>query len=108
MCYTQFEFCRYMEELKEENEKAYNWLTAIDKDKWARSAFSSRSKCDLVVNNVSESFNKYIRLAREKPVITMLETIRKQLMRRLQKKKREDGFYLYPFLGTLNLVTKFY
>src|SRR3954467_8750924 len=93
MSFTQFEFAQYMELIREESEDAYKWLAAIGPEKWSRSAFSTTSKCDLVVNNVSESFNKYIRQAREKPVITMLETIRKQLMRRLQKKKEKMNAY---------------
>lgn len=63
---------------------------------WFRSGFSSKLKCDLVIDNVPESFNKYLRQAKEKPVITMLETIRKQLMRRLQKKKEKMSAYEDP------------
>src|SRR5437588_2187687 len=48
---------------------------------------------DLVEINIYESFNKYIRQAMEKPVITMLEMIRKMLMRRLQNKRESMEGY---------------
>lgn len=54
---------------------------------WARSYFSTIAKCDMVSNNISESFNQYIKDARDKPIITMIEMIRQQLMTNFQEKK---------------------
>ena len=52
-----------------------------------RSHFNTDSKCDLLCNNICEAFNKYILEVRDKPIIIMLEMIRRQLMVRLQHKK---------------------
>lgn len=46
-------------------------------------------KSDLLVNNMSESFNAYLLEAQDKPIITMIEIIRRKLMRRYQLKR--DG-----------------
>jgi hypothetical protein len=52
---------------------------------WSRSKFSTNPKSsDLIVNNLSECFNSYILVARDKPILTMLDTIRRKLMRRFQ------------------------
>ncbi|XP_073138161.1 uncharacterized protein [Henckelia pumila] len=68
-------------------ETACKWLKKIPAVHWARSHFSSGCLCDVVVNNLSESFNSYIMEARDKPIITMLECIRNKLMKRIQLRK---------------------
>src|SRR4051812_11479923 len=42
------------------------------KGKWCKHAFPFFSKCDVLMNNLSESFNTTILLQRDKPIITML------------------------------------
>ncbi|KAM0839638.1 hypothetical protein ACQ4PT_060185 [Festuca glaucescens] len=54
-----------MEEMKLLNKEAYDWL-----------------KCDILLNNNCEVFNKYILEARELPVLTMIDRINQQLMTR--------------------------
>ncbi|XP_047159356.1 uncharacterized protein LOC124829828 [Vigna umbellata] len=49
---------------------------------WSRSRFTTQAVCDSLDNNISEAFNSVIVLAREKPIITMLEEIRLYLMKR--------------------------
>ncbi|KAI8552256.1 hypothetical protein RHMOL_Rhmol06G0252600 [Rhododendron molle] len=66
---------------------AYEWLMRESPSVWCRSMFSPRAKSDMLANNVSESFNHYIRQARDKPIITMLEMIRRQLMSRYEEKR---------------------
>ncbi|KAH1089712.1 hypothetical protein J1N35_016969 [Gossypium stocksii] len=50
----------------------------------------------MLVNNLSESFNKMILEARGKPILTMMETIRTKIMLLIVKKKEEadkwEGF----------------
>ena len=48
--------------IKEANPDAYNWLEAIPKTKWCKHAFPFFSKCDVLMNNLSESFNATILL----------------------------------------------
>lgn len=63
------------------------YLSELGKEQWTRSHFSSHSKCDLLCNNICESWNKYVMEARDKPIITMLEMIRRLVMCRLQSKR---------------------
>ncbi|CAH9123613.1 unnamed protein product [Cuscuta epithymum] len=50
---------------------------------WCMAYFSSQSKCWMVDNNIIESFNAWIREARAKPIVSMLEVIRLKAMKRL-------------------------
>jgi hypothetical protein len=47
---------------------------------WARHAVDTNCKTDLVVNNLSEVFNRYILDVRKKPIGTMVEGIKNKLM----------------------------
>jgi len=49
---------------------------------WVRAYFSEFPKCDILLNNNCEVFNKYILEARELPILSMLERIKTQLMTR--------------------------
>ena len=82
-----------LEELDLKN-KPHLWMKRENHACWARSHFSTRAKCDILVNNMSESFNSYIMEARDKPIITMLEYIRRKFMNRIQIKKQ--GMEKYP------------
>ena len=53
-------------------------------------------KCDMLLNNLFESFNKYILKAMEKPILTQMETIRTKLMQRLAMKSVATEKYLGP------------
>ena len=87
--YTKHECIAHMEELKKHNEAAYNYLVKIDPSGWSRAYFNEYLSCDLLVNNICECFNSYIIKARDKPILTMLEMIRKKLLRRYQAKRDE-------------------
>ncbi|GMY34089.1 hypothetical protein FCV25MIE_29331 [Fagus crenata] len=73
-----------MAELKKLSPPAYDYLSKISIVTWSRSKFSINPKSDLIVNNLLECFNSYILDARDKPILTMLDTIRRKLMRRFQ------------------------
>ncbi|KAL3522552.1 hypothetical protein ACH5RR_015386 [Cinchona calisaya] len=85
--YLPAQWSRKMCELQAVEVDAYNWLSAVPAHLWARNMFNPRSKCDLLSNNISESFNQYISSARDKPILTMFESIRKMIMCRYQEKK---------------------
>jgi hypothetical protein len=76
-----------MEELKHMSEDAYDYVAKIDPCTWCRAYFHTYSKCDMLFNNPCESWNAYIVKLRDKPILTMLEGIRKKLMRRYQVKR---------------------
>lgn len=43
---------------------------------WSNACFRNSSKCDIFLNNMSESFNKSNIDAMDKPIITMVEAIK--------------------------------
>jgi hypothetical protein len=61
---------------------AFEYLHKIDPSAWSRAWFIEDTKSDLLQNNICECFNSYILKARVKPILTMLEMIRRKLMRR--------------------------
>ncbi|XP_037424460.1 uncharacterized protein LOC119289171 [Triticum dicoccoides] len=74
-----------MAALKAQSEDAWKWLKNIEISAWARYAMDHTCKTDLVVNNLSEVFNKMILDVRAKPIRTMFEGIRtKQMIKRQQ------------------------
>ncbi|KAL4377378.1 hypothetical protein GQ457_02G020060 [Hibiscus cannabinus] len=83
------EFEVALPEMKALSPKAHEWLVGKDPRNWSKSHFSCNSKCDMLLNNLCESFNNFILDARDKPIITMLEIIRTKIMQRIAKKKVE-------------------
>jgi hypothetical protein len=69
-----------MDALKKECPQAHHWMMQIPVEAWARHAFDTTCKTDLVVNNLSEVFNKMILDVRNKPIRTMLDGIKDKLM----------------------------
>ncbi|XP_047058028.1 uncharacterized protein LOC124664589 [Lolium rigidum] len=76
-----------MENLKAESEEAWTWLSKIPVHTWARHAFDTNCKTDLVVNNLSDVFNRYILDVRKKPIRTMIEGIKNKQMTRHHDKR---------------------
>nr|XP_023915130.1 uncharacterized protein LOC112026669 [Quercus suber] len=67
------EFKRRMQEMKDLDVKAWEYLADINLAQWSKSHFSSRALCGCLANNLSESFNTMILEARDKPILAMLE-----------------------------------
>ncbi|XP_014499554.1 uncharacterized protein LOC106760657 [Vigna radiata var. radiata] len=82
-----------MGELKTINSDAYDWLMAIPTKCWCKHAFSAYPRCDELINNLSESFNSTILLARDKPIITMMEWIRSYIMSRFATLREKSNTY---------------
>ncbi|XP_012851412.1 PREDICTED: uncharacterized protein LOC105971112 [Erythranthe guttata] len=76
-----------MDEIKAISKEAYEWLKNISPQLWCKHMMSGRSKCDLLCNNLCESFNNYIKEARDMPILTMLEALRRQFMCRIHTKR---------------------
>lgn len=53
-------FNRRMLELKEDDVKAHEWLLKKDLREWSKSHFRVNVKCDILLNNLCESFNSVI------------------------------------------------
>ncbi|XP_062080604.1 uncharacterized protein LOC133785374 [Humulus lupulus] len=84
---TKEEFVKCMKAIKDVNESAYNWLMAKNTSEWTISYFDDSVKCDMVLNNMCESFNSAILEAKDKDVVMLLEKIRFWLMVRFCKKR---------------------
>ncbi|XP_062230269.1 uncharacterized protein LOC133927973 [Phragmites australis] len=99
-----------MDEIKE-NPRAWKWLSDIDSKHWSRHKFSTNAKTDLVVNNISESYNAWILEAREEPMCTMMEHNRTKLMESISIKRdgaERDTWVIPPnYKKRLELEKKF-
>ncbi|GJT40318.1 mutator type transposase [Tanacetum coccineum] len=80
-------FEKNMQELKDFNKKAYEWLKKIPAEHWSRAYFSGRAHCDLLINNICEVFNRQLLEARDSPIINALEHVREYLMKRIVVQK---------------------
>jgi len=86
---TIMEWNNNMEHMKTLNKDAYDWLEKMPPNTWVKAFFSEYPKCDLLLNNTCEVFNKYILEARELPILSMFEKIKCQLMTRIVNKQNE-------------------
>ncbi|KAL0454314.1 UNVERIFIED_CONTAM: hypothetical protein Slati_0770600 [Sesamum latifolium] len=84
---TVIEFKKSMQEMKGISQAAVDWFNDKPPTQWSRSHFSELPICDMLLNNVCETFNACILNAREKSILTMLEWIREYLMRRMQENR---------------------
>ena len=76
-----------MRRINPRGEEAFKYMENIPYCCWARHAFSTKSKCDQIENNNSESWNDVILESREKPIIGLFEHLRRILMRRNQERR---------------------
>ena len=109
--YTKDVFDQGMEEMKAQCLQAWEWLSKIPVHTWARWAFDTNCKTDLVNNNLSECFNKYILDVRNKPIVTMLVGIYdKQMVRHDGKRAggRKAGWDITPHYAERLEINKKY
>ncbi|KAL0431476.1 UNVERIFIED_CONTAM: hypothetical protein Sradi_0773600 [Sesamum radiatum] len=88
---TPGEFNMRMDEMKQLDSAAFDWFLDKPPHEWSKSHFIDVSKCDMLLNNVCESFNANILDARDKPILTMLEWVREYLMKRLLENRDKAG-----------------
>ncbi|KAI9186441.1 hypothetical protein LWI28_017278 [Acer negundo] len=72
--------------LGEDSMEAVSCLMKEPCEKWARHAFDCDIKLDHITNNMSEYFNNWIKDERDKPILTLLEHLRKKVMVRFSDK----------------------
>ncbi|XP_057523892.1 uncharacterized protein LOC130803708 [Amaranthus tricolor] len=85
--YNKNHFDREMNVIKNISIDAYAYLAAIPAKHWARHAFCSRSKSGMLLNNICEAFNNVLVEARAKPIISLMEWIRRYVMQRSAAKR---------------------
>lgn len=78
--YTAGDFKMWSDKLKDYNPGTYATLQVTKPETWSRAYFKLGTLCNDNLNNLSESFNRTIREARRKPLLEMLEAIRRQCM----------------------------
>uniref|UniRef100_A0A0D3DMH5 MULE transposase domain-containing protein n=1 Tax=Brassica oleracea var. oleracea TaxID=109376 RepID=A0A0D3DMH5_BRAOL len=84
--YTEGEYKEKMHLVEAYDVVAHNELLKTDPERWCRAFFNVESHCPDVHNNLSESFNRTIKMARAKPMINMLEDIRRQAMKKISRR----------------------
>ncbi|XP_059428510.1 uncharacterized protein LOC132162269 [Corylus avellana] len=82
-----YAFDHHMRNIMSMEKGAHDYLSGVPKASWSRHAFNCQTKSDMLLNNLVESFNAWIKEARIKPILTMLEEIRLQIMARFQQKR---------------------
>ncbi|KAI5324114.1 hypothetical protein L3X38_033187 [Prunus dulcis] len=85
-----------MEKMKEENLEAWKWLVQRPPKNWTLSHFHPRYKCDLLLNDLCESFNAAIIDARNNSILTCLESIRMYVMLRMANRRATYGKWKHP------------
>lgn len=114
MAYSTPRFEAQMELIKAEEPDAYEWLIAKEPQHWARCNFRTGPKCEILLNNLCESFNgtRAVLMARQKPILSLLERIRMYILQRFskqrvagQKWKGEIGPRIYKILETNKVLS---
>ncbi|GKU94563.1 hypothetical protein SLEP1_g8036 [Rubroshorea leprosula] len=72
--------------LKKLSEATWTDLQRYDPKKWCRAFFDEEPCCDVVDNNMCESFNFWVMEARYLAIISMVDTLRSQVMERIGEK----------------------
>ncbi|XP_050210068.1 uncharacterized protein LOC126660546 [Mercurialis annua] len=85
------EFIDNLKKIGETSKKAAEDLVWYPPHNWSRAFFSNRSKSMMVDNNITECFNSWIKEARYKPIVSMLEDIRIKVMERIASKKSQSS-----------------
>ncbi|XP_015939942.1 uncharacterized protein LOC107465478 [Arachis duranensis] len=88
-----------MDRLKEVNKECYDKLAALDLKVWTKSHFTSYAKSDMLMNNISDTFNGRILEARNKPILTIFEWIRCYWMGRFAEKKKKGAKFMGKILS---------
>ncbi|XP_056688012.1 uncharacterized protein [Spinacia oleracea] len=86
------------------SEDAHEYLANIPTQHWSRHAFSPNCKSNMLLNNMCETFNAVIKEAREKPILTQMEWLRRYMMKRSNDKweatKKMEG-NLVPYVKSV-------
>lgn len=81
------DFDRAMAKLNDRDIAVYEWLVQRPHAHYSRYHFSTHANSDILLNNLSESFNSLILRARNKPIVSMLETIKLILMKMIHMRR---------------------
>ncbi|XP_019238510.1 PREDICTED: uncharacterized protein LOC109218586 [Nicotiana attenuata] len=100
---------KFKEELEAMNKLGYKIcedLLKYDKEYWCRAYFREDSKCDVIENNMCETFNSWIVGPRHKSVITMLEEIRHKIMKRTTEMRKFAETWVIDIASMARIILK--
>ncbi|XP_060669136.1 uncharacterized protein LOC132800145 [Ziziphus jujuba] len=83
-----------MEGIKAVNLDAYTWLKDIPVDSWSKHVFGIDIKVDHVTNNLTESFNSQVDSIRNKPILQLVESLRRKVMKKFSKREQKAKDWL--------------
>lgn len=87
-----------MASIKFLDEDAHKDLNDIPVERWSRHVFSTTSESNMLLNNMCERFNVVLKGARDKPIMTCMEWIRRYVMKRCFEKwemtNKEKGRFM--------------
>ena len=86
---TKVGFEANMALIKEMDPEAEAWLRRSNPETWSLHGFKHYAKSDMLLNNACESFNSCILEARELPILSMCEWIRRKLMKMFINKRKK-------------------
>ena len=95
-----------MNQIKNISVQAYEYLAAIPAKHWSRHAFPIRSKSGMLLNNCCESFNNVLVEARGKPIISLMEWIRRYVMQRSAAKREGLGNFRGVLMPAISKIMK--
>ncbi|WOL05212.1 hypothetical protein Cni_G13939 [Canna indica] len=72
---TEHTFNECMQKLLDIHEPSYQWVTQLEKERWATLFFPSR-RYDIITTNAVKSMNFLFRKVREMPITTLIEMTR--------------------------------
>ncbi|GAA0182980.1 hypothetical protein LIER_30476 [Lithospermum erythrorhizon] len=103
---TKARYHNAMLALKETDVAAHSWMKNNfgKPEHWCKEFFSLSVQSDMLYNNLSGSFSSFILSARDKPIITMLDRIRRLCMERIKDRKLEIGAKLAPLCPRINKI----
>ncbi|XP_028069265.1 uncharacterized protein LOC114271824 [Camellia sinensis] len=84
---TMAGFHALLEELKSEGkQRAYNFLPGLEPEHWANAYFRGQRYGEMT-SNAAESFNNWIKEARNLPITKLVDTIRNQIMCQMSERR---------------------
>ena len=108
--YMPERFDHYMNIIHEANLDVKPYLDTYHKLFWMRSKFSEHIKCDFITNNLAESWNKWIKELKDRPVTDLVDSIRSKTLelynRRRKIGEKLDGDKLPIVVRQLNAMTR--
>ncbi|PHU22950.1 hypothetical protein BC332_08057 [Capsicum chinense] len=94
----------YMSQLGMQGKDIVCDLLHYPRQSWVRSFLKKDCKCDVVENNMCETFKSWILISRHKSIIIMLEDIRRKIMTRTVDMIKFANTWIYDFAPMARLI----